>query len=420
MTEHTALAMAREAARSNDMRCDYCGEPVFLDDIPRGVCSACGAFFAALDTAGCDICATQHSHDHDTTPGGLRMSSKTQRIPRVLTLDLETLPDPYELDAALGAIERPSAEPPQRPAFDEAMRWAKAGDASAVTARIGDLVKLGNLKDPEKIALKVQTAAEQWDRDNDPAALAAAADARYDTELQKVAKDLSLDTTGSAICAFALTTATYDPTTGACEERVTYLASWGTAARETTVRASDGLIIERFPVAAPVSIMELDAHDQTVRERALLLTLTALIDSFGPAIAAGNCVVATFNGRDYDLPLLEHRITRHWHALALADGTALPGVRPATRIPRGRYETRPHLDVAQVMWDGDRSNRKGRGLETCLRRLGFDFRKPDGMNGAMVYPAAREGRWRDIEDYCLGDTVDLHDAARLLIETGRA
>jgi hypothetical protein len=57
-------------------------------------------------------------------------------------------------------------------------------------------------------------------------------------------------------------------------------------------------------------------------------------------------------------------------------------------------------------------------LTEALARIGIDYEKHDGMDGAAVYPAACEGRWGDIETYNLGDVVDLHRAATELLEGG--
>lgn len=103
--------------------------------------------------------------------------------------------------------------------------------------------------------------------------------------------------------------------------------------------------------------------------------------------------LVTFNGRGFDLPLLELAAFRHgislknyWHR------------------SRDRFNGN-HIDVQERMTNKGASRMYG-GLNLLAKILG----KPGkcGVAGHQVYQMHREGRIAEINDYCLCDTLDTY------------
>jgi predicted PolB exonuclease-like 3'-5' exonuclease len=103
--------------------------------------------------------------------------------------------------------------------------------------------------------------------------------------------------------------------------------------------------------------------------------------------------LVTFNGRGFDLPLLE---------LAAFDLGC--SARDYFYNSRNRYQGN-HLDLFDFLSNYGACRLVG-GLDLLAKRLG----KPGKMEvaGDQVYAMYREGRLREINDYCLCDTLDTY------------
>lgn len=110
--------------------------------------------------------------------------------------------------------------------------------------------------------------------------------------------------------------------------------------------------------------------------------------------------LVTFNGRTFDVPLLE--------LAAFRFGVSAPawfgGNRPYEQ-PRNRYNDKAHLDLYDVLTNYGASRFNG-GLNLAANLLG----KPGKMDvqGYMVQDLFDEGKLAEINDYCRCDVLDTY------------
>ena len=111
--------------------------------------------------------------------------------------------------------------------------------------------------------------------------------------------------------------------------------------------------------------------------------------------------LVSFNGRTFDLPLLELAAFRY--------GLSLPGWyslnAKSFEQPRYRYNTEAHLDLHDVLTNFGASRFHG-GLNLAANLLG----KPGKLDvqGYMVQDLANEGKLAQINDYCRCDVLDTY------------
>ncbi|MEX2173787.1 MAG: 3'-5' exonuclease [Pirellulaceae bacterium] len=110
--------------------------------------------------------------------------------------------------------------------------------------------------------------------------------------------------------------------------------------------------------------------------------------------------LVSFNGRTFDVPLLELAAFRYGLPLAGWFG----GTKPYEQ-PRNRYNNEAHLDLHDVLTNYGASRFNG-GLNLAANLLG----KPGKMDvqGYMVQDLWNEGRLADINDYCRCDVLDTY------------
>jgi predicted PolB exonuclease-like 3'-5' exonuclease len=120
----------------------------------------------------------------------------------------------------------------------------------------------------------------------------------------------------------------------------------------------------------------------------------ALIASFVDRIAELSPQLVTFNGSSFDLPVLRYR--------AMVHGVAAPGL--ASRSYFHRY-TEDAIDLCDVL--SSFSPQGKATLHELCRVMGLPG-KPDGMNGAEVEKYYRDGRIREIAEYCESDVVNTY------------
>ena len=111
--------------------------------------------------------------------------------------------------------------------------------------------------------------------------------------------------------------------------------------------------------------------------------------------------LVSFNGRGFDIPLLELAAFRY--------GLQIPGwfqtKAKAYEQPRNRYNTRSHIDLCEALTNYGATRFTG-GLNLAATLLG----KPGKMNiqGHMVQDLYEEGRLAEINDYCRCDVLDTY------------
>ena len=111
--------------------------------------------------------------------------------------------------------------------------------------------------------------------------------------------------------------------------------------------------------------------------------------------------LVSFNGRAFDVPLLELAAFRY--------GIGIPAwFAPAARSseqPRNRYNTQSHIDLCEFLTNFGSSRFNG-GLNLAANLLG----KPGKMDvqGHMVQDMYEAGRLAEINDYCRCDVLDTY------------
>jgi predicted PolB exonuclease-like 3'-5' exonuclease len=162
-----------------------------------------------------------------------------------------------------------------------------------------------------------------------------------------------------------------------------------------------------YPFQVPVSIVvaKVDAEFR-------LIDLVALDDpQFRPPTMTenfwrgwemyGRPTLVSFNGRTFDMPLLELAAFRY--------GISLPGWldtnKPNYQQPRYRYNQDSHLDLLDVLTNYGATRFNG-GLNLAATILG----KPGKMavQGHMVQDLFDQGQLAEINDYCRCDVLDTY------------
>jgi DNA polymerase elongation subunit (family B) len=134
-------------------------------------------------------------------------------------------------------------------------------------------------------------------------------------------------------------------------------------------------------------------------ERKILEEFWGMVPSFG-------CVVS-YNGRGFDVPFLLQRSLIHELTVS------------RNLMPPRFSSMREHMDLAEVL-SQFRATRPY-GLEAWSQALGVKSPKEGEVKGAEVSAAFREGRIREIVDYCLRDVVATAEiAARVSRDWGKA
>ncbi len=115
----------------------------------------------------------------------------------------------------------------------------------------------------------------------------------------------------------------------------------------------------------------------------------------------GQPTLVTFNGRFFDLPVLELAAFRY--GIAVPSWFNMTGA--SYNQPRNRYNSNAHLDLQDVISNFGATHVNG-GLNLCAQLLG----KPGKMDtkGSMVQDLWEAGEHERIDDYCMCDALDTY------------
>ncbi len=119
-----------------------------------------------------------------------------------------------------------------------------------------------------------------------------------------------------------------------------------------------------------------------------------LISAFADKIAELSPQLVTFNGNSFDLPVLRYR--------AMINAVSAPGL--SARPYFNRY-TEDALDLCDVL--SSFGSQAKASLNELSKIMGLPG-KPDSIDGSEVHQYFREGRIKEIADYCETDIVNTH------------
>lgn len=119
-----------------------------------------------------------------------------------------------------------------------------------------------------------------------------------------------------------------------------------------------------------------------------------IIQAFVDRITELNPQLVTFNGNSFDLPVLRYR--------AMINQVSAPGL--ASRPYFNRY-TEDALDLCDAL---SSFNSQGRATLHELSRVMGMPGKPDGIDGSQVERYFREGKIKEIAEYCESDIVNTY------------
>lgn len=115
----------------------------------------------------------------------------------------------------------------------------------------------------------------------------------------------------------------------------------------------------------------------------------------------GRPVLVTFNGRGYDLPVLEFAAYRY--GVPLPDWFNVNA--PSYEQSRNRYNNHSHIDLCDLLSNFGATRLSG-GLNLFARLIG----KPGktGVDGSQVQEMWESGKGAEINDYCRCDVLDTY------------
>lgn len=177
-----------------------------------------------------------------------------------------------------------------------------------------------------------------------------------------------------------------------------------TELRESSNGRSD-FIPHTYHLPVSVAIAKVDATYALTEVRTLdrpRLRPHVIARSFWKGwLGHGQPTIVTFNGRSFDLPVLELCAFRY----GLSVPAWFQATGPSYQQPRNRYNTQAHLDLQDAISNFGATTVPG-GLNLLAQLLG----KPGKMDtkGAMVQDLWDAGERERIDDYCMCDCLDTY------------
>lgn len=130
-----------------------------------------------------------------------------------------------------------------------------------------------------------------------------------------------------------------------------------------------------------------------------------ILEAFWQHLSADDRFI-TFNGRQFDAPFLMIR-------------SAILGLRPKRDLVGYRYSFHPNCDLREALnFTGTVYSRQMRfNLDLACKAFGVESSKREGQDGRTVETMFREGRYREIADYCLDDVRATAELYRRLADS---
>ena len=111
--------------------------------------------------------------------------------------------------------------------------------------------------------------------------------------------------------------------------------------------------------------------------------------------------LVSFNGRSFDIPLME--LSAYRYGVAIPEWFNIYG--KSWEQKRGRYNQTAHLDLQEIITNFGATRLNG-GLNLCANIVGGPGKM--GVAGHMVQSLFREGKLKEINDYCRCDVLDTY------------
>jgi len=193
---------------------------------------------------------------------------------------------------------------------------------------------------------------------------------------------------------------TYDP-----EDALTLDQAYDKARDKLLERSGQQSDFFPIPFHIPIAIATLQA-DENYRIRALgclgadRFSEIELISRFWQMFE--NCqILVTFNGRAFDLPVLETRALKYAHSLPRYFGAG-----PGKSAYRGnRYSDAFHIDLCDFLSNFGAVYRRG-SLDLLSRLIGLPGKYT--IAGEDVEYLYRQGRQKEINQYCITDVLQTY------------
>ena len=147
------------------------------------------------------------------------------------------------------------------------------------------------------------------------------------------------------------------------------------------VETNKGFVYYQNGEAKPEKFTEGDVIFISGNEKELLANFWSQIKNYSPFI--------TFNGRIFDCPFLMIR-------------SGINGIRATKNLMPYRYGHNEHVDLSDQLTFYDAMRRKF-SLHMWCQAFGIKSPKEEGITGLQVKDLFKEGRYKDIAKYCLGD-----------------
>ena len=111
--------------------------------------------------------------------------------------------------------------------------------------------------------------------------------------------------------------------------------------------------------------------------------------------------LVSFNGRSFDIPLME--LSAYRYGVAIPEWFNIYG--KSWEQKRGRYNQVAHLDLQEIITNFGATRLNG-GLNLCANIVGSPGKM--GVAGHMVQALFRDGKLQEINDYCRCDVLDTY------------